>query len=59
MKKATPAKKTPVVKNGVGAKKAESEDDDDDDDSGKWLPHFVQPEPQQCFQRCCSLRLYH
>lgn len=42
MKKATPAKKTPVVKNGVGAKKAES----DDDDSGKWLPHFVHLELQ-------------
>lgn len=44
MKKTTPAKKTPVVKNGVGAKKAES--DDDDDDSGKWLPHFVHFELQ-------------
>lgn len=37
VKKATPAKATPVVKNGTAAKKAESEDedDDDDDDSGK------------------------
>lgn len=53
MKKAAPAKKTPV-KNGVGAKKAESEDDDDDDDSGKWLPHFIKCELQPCFQLCCS-----
>lgn len=33
VKKATPAKATPVVKNGAAAKKAESEEDDDD--SGK------------------------
>lgn len=57
VKKATPAKKTPV-KNGVGAKKAESEDDDDDD-SGKWLSHFMQHELQGCFQLCCSVRLGH
>lgn len=60
VKKATPAKKTPVVKNGVGAKKVESEDEDDDDeDSGKWLSHFAQPRLQQCFQLCCSLYFDH
>lgn len=58
MKKATPAKKTPVVKNGVGAKK-ESEEEEGDDDSGEWLPHFVQPELQQCFQLCCSFFFVH
>ena len=31
VKKATPAKGTPAIKNGAAAKKAESEDDDDDD----------------------------
>lgn len=35
MKKATPAKGTPAIKNGAAAKKAESEDDDDD--SGRLL----------------------
>lgn len=35
VKKATPAKGTPVIKNGAAAKKAESEDDDDDE-SGKY-----------------------
>lgn len=54
VKKATPAKKTPA-KNGVGAKKAESEDDDDD--SGKWHSHFIQL--QECFQSCCSVCLGH
>lgn len=35
VKKATPAKPTPAVKNGTAAKKAESEDEGEDDDSGK------------------------
>lgn len=59
MKKAAPAKKTPV-KNGVAAKKAESEDDDDDEDeSGKWHPRFIKRELQPRFQLCCSWYFDH